>query len=229
MGMEDPQKKLFDDLERYILEHWRPEGENDNSKAREEICPDEISSEEICPVGTCSEEICPAKTCSEENDLDIEDLNLTIGRSATKSTSSESFRGKISKGAPPVPPSSHAMSLEELIERVGKSFHEILFEKIIQSNMTDVEVYKRANIDRKLFSKIRNNPAYHPRKSTVLALSISMKLDLSETEELLTSAGYAFSPGSKSDVIVRYFIERGVHDIHTINIALYEHGLPILE
>ena len=124
---------------------------------------------------------------------------------------------------------SHALSLDDLISEVGKSFHETLFEKIRESGMTDVEVYKRANMDRKLFSKIRGNPAYHPRKDTVLALAIALKLELPEAEEFLARAEYAFSPGSKSDVIIRYFLERRIFDIHTINIALYEHGLPVLE
>ncbi len=124
---------------------------------------------------------------------------------------------------------SQALSLDDLIREVGMSFHEALFEKIRESGMTDVEVYRRANMDRKLFSKIRNNPAYHPRKDTVLALAIALKLELSEAEEFLARAEYAFSPGSKSDVIIRYFIERRIFDIHTINIALYEYGLPVLE
>ena len=122
-----------------------------------------------------------------------------------------------------------SISLDDLLGEVGKSFHEDLFERIKESQMTDVEVYKRANIDRKLFSKIRNNPAYHPRKSTVLALAIALKLDMKETEDFLARAEYAFSPGSKADVIIRYFIERKQYDIHTINIALYDYGLPILE
>ena len=122
-----------------------------------------------------------------------------------------------------------AVNLEALLEEVGNSFHERLFELIRESGMTDVEVYKRANIDRKLFSKIRNNPAYHPRKGTVLALAIALKLDIRETEDLLARAEYALSPGSKSDVIIRYFIERGIYDIFVINIALHDHDLPVLE
>ena len=124
---------------------------------------------------------------------------------------------------------SSGVSLDDLIEDVGDTFHEVLFEKIAQSGMTDVEVYKRANMDRKLFSKIRNNPAYHPRKSTVLALAIALKMDLEETQDLLSRAEYALSPSSKSDVIIRYFIERGIYDIHLINIALDDHGQAILE
>ena len=123
---------------------------------------------------------------------------------------------------------SSPVRLEELIGEVGKTFHEVLFDKILESGMTDVEVYKRANMDRKLFSKIRSNPAYHPRKNTVLALAVALKLDLNQTQDLLSRAEYALSPSSKSDVIVRYFIEREIYDIHLINIALYDYGQAIL-
>ncbi len=122
-----------------------------------------------------------------------------------------------------------AVRLEELIGDVGKTFHEVLFEKIAQSGMTDVEVYKRANVDRKLFSKIRSNPAYHPRKDTVLALAVALKMDVEETQDLLSRAEYALSPSSKSDVIIRYFIERRIYDIDLINIALHDYGQAILE
>ena len=127
------------------------------------------------------------------------------------------------------PEKKNSLNLEDLINEVGDSFHEVLFDKISQSGMTDVEVYKRANIDRKLFSKIRSNPAYHPRKATVLALAIALKLNLEETQDLLSRAEYALSPGSKSDVIIRYFIEKKEYDIDLINIALDDHGLAILE
>lgn len=121
-----------------------------------------------------------------------------------------------------------SFTLEQLMEEVGKSFHDMLFLKIDMSGMTDVEVYKRANIDRKLFSKIRSNPAYHPRKQTVLALAIALELDLDDTVDLLSRAEYALSPGNKGDLIVKYFIERGVYDIMTINFALDEYEQPIL-
>ena len=104
----------------------------------------------------------------------------------------------------------------------------MLFERIAQSGMSDVEVYRRANMDRKLFSKIRSNPAYHPGKNTVLALAIALRMDMDDTQDLLSRAEYAMSPSSKSDVIIRYFIERKIFDIDLINIALDDHGLAIL-
>lgn len=83
-----------------------------------------------------------------------------------------------------------SFTLDQLMEEVGESFHDMLFLKIDMSGMTDVEVYKKANIDRKLFSKIRSNPAYHPRKQTVLALAIALKLSIDDTVDLLARAEY---------------------------------------
>lgn len=125
--------------------------------------------------------------------------------------------------------SEKIFTLDSLVENVGRSFHEVLFYQIGFSGMTDVEVYKRANIDRKLFSKIRTNPAYHPGKQTVLALAIALKLSLRETEDLLARAEYAFSPASKGDLIVKYFIEQEIYDIMKINDVLDEYGQPILK
>lgn len=119
-------------------------------------------------------------------------------------------------------------TLEQLMEEIGETFTERLLSLIDSSGMTDVEVYKRANIDRKLFSKIRSNPAYHPRKQTVLALAIALRLNLEDTVDLLTRAEYALSPGCKGDLIVRYFIEHEVFDIMTINFALDEYSQPLL-
>lgn len=124
--------------------------------------------------------------------------------------------------------SDNKVTLDQLMNDIGDSFQDKLFSYIDESGMTDVEVYKKANIDRKLFSKIRSNLMYHPRKQTVLALAIALQLNIEQTVDLLTSAEYALSPGSKGDLIVKYFIEHEIFDIMTINFALDEYGQPIL-
>ena len=158
-----------------------------------------------------------------------EEADSEANKKANVEGDEEAIEDVLFKGGSDMGSDSSSVSLESLLREVGNTFHERLFELIHESGMTDVEVYKRANIDRKLFSKIRNNPAYHPRKGTVLALAIALKLDIQEAEDLLARAEYALSPGSKSDVIIRYFIERRLYDIYVINIALHEHGLPVLE
>lgn len=121
-----------------------------------------------------------------------------------------------------------ARCLDDVIEEIGESFHDQLFRYIDMSGMTDVEVYKRANIDRKLFSKIRSNPAYHPRKDTILALAIALQLSMDEVIDLLCRAEYALSPSNKMDLIVKFFIEKEIYDIFVINEALDQYGEPTL-
>lgn len=108
------------------------------------------------------------------------------------------------------------------------SFRELLNEWLNKKQMTAPQCYKSANLDKRLFSKILSGDNYHPKKSTVLALSIGLKLNLQETKELLAVAGYVLSAASKSDMIVKFFIEQGNYDIFEINGALFDKKLPVL-
>lgn len=109
-----------------------------------------------------------------------------------------------------------------------KTFSESLLNLIDTKGMTDTEAYKRSNIDRRLFSKIRSNPGYAPSKSTVLALTIGLRLSVHEAQDLLARAGFAFSPCDMRDLIVRYYLERGDHDIAKVNGALYDFDQSLL-
>ena len=94
-----------------------------------------------------------------------------------------------------------------LIDRTGKK---------------DSEIYKKANVDRKLFSKIRNNKNYRPSKTTALAFAVALELNLEETRDFIGRAGFALTHSSKFDIIVEYFIRKGDYNIHEINLMLFE-------
>lgn len=119
-------------------------------------------------------------------------------------------------------------SLEDLLHEMDDTFSEALLRLIDAKGKKDPEVYKRANIDRKLFSKIRNNPAYQPSKSTALAFAVALELNLDETKDFIGRAGYALSHSNKTDIIVEYFIDREEYDIFIINETLFAFGQPLL-
>ena len=119
-------------------------------------------------------------------------------------------------------------SLEDLVSHLDDSFSAMLLRLIDERGETDAAVYKRANIDRRLFSKIRNNPDYRPGKSTVLAFAVALRLTLAETRTLLERAGFALSHSSKLDIVVEYCIRTGHYDVIEINQILFELDLPLL-
>lgn len=120
-------------------------------------------------------------------------------------------------------------SLKEYLKSMDKSFAYKLFDWIDKRGMTDVECYKKANVDKKTFSKIKCNPkTYKPSKQTAVAFAIALKLNLEETQDLLASAGLTLSRSFTFDKIIRYFIQKEVYDIFEINEALFEFDQVLL-
>lgn len=125
-------------------------------------------------------------------------------------------------------PTAVMPDLDRELHMLDESFQQMLLRKIDEKNMKDSACYKRAGVDRKLFSKIRSNPGYKPKKATAIAFCIALELPFDEAAEMLRKAGYALSRSSKFDVIVEYFIRNRRYDINELNIALYEYDQPVI-
>ena len=140
---------------------------------------------------------------------------------------SEKFMISISPSMP-APMQVPKRSLENIVENLDETFSEMLLRLIDERSLKDSYVYKKANVDRRHFSKIRNDMEYAPNKKTVIAFAIALELTLDEAVDLMRKAGFAFSRSSKFDVIICYFIENREFNIFEINEVLFIYGQPIL-
>ena len=120
------------------------------------------------------------------------------------------------------------ISLQEYLKQMDQSFQEMLFDLIDQSGMTDVECYKRANVDKRTFSKIKSSKDYKPSKQTAIAFAISLRLDMEATQRLLATLGFTLSRSNRFDKIIQFFIQSANYDIFEINEALFEFDQKLL-
>ena len=176
--------------------------------------------------------------CCDATDLDRSDCLLSrtlfeTSRRREKSASSIAEELEVDEQEPdetePVEfEELHESRLEERMRHISDTFSQYLMYLIQVKKMENAEVYKRAIVDKKTFSKIKNNADYHPQKLTALCLCVGAKLSLDESRDLLARAGYALSPCDKTDIIFSYFIENGIYDMIELDIQLEEHKLPCI-
>ena len=174
-----------------------------------------------------------SNVCYEEED---ESSSLSEPVSEDAGLFEQNHPAGVRPGKAPAKPSGHfekekapkGSSLEDVLSSQGETFHHMLFRLIDEKEMKDADVYKKTNISRQNFSKIRSNADVKPKKGTILELSLALELNIDQVTDLLASAGYAFSPGNKDDLLVRYFIEHKNYDLDEVAGALYDYHLPDL-
>lgn len=212
-------EQLFSNVANYIDEHYVEE------KTRDEYgsLPYRVERSRILEDASFNLEATALMAPEPEADMAFLSEGMPWQEKAPAPPSCQALRPSFPKAAPSKP-----QSLEELLRHTDAGFSETLLKLIDRSGKKDSVIYKKANLSKQHFSKIRNNPDYKPTKATALALALALELDLEETKDLIGRAGYALTGSSKFDLIVRYFIEQGIYDVMQINLTLYEFDQSLL-
>ncbi len=184
----------------------------------------QISSRLFSDIAACIDDQYVARQPYRRPDRGDDEPRIQYSLRDERDASEERIRSWLGEadGAPRAPWTvREPLSLDDALKRLDESFSEMLLRKIRESGMTDAACYKKANIDRKLFSKIKNDKHYQPSKSTAIAFCLALELPMGEMRDLLSKAGYAMTHASKFDIIVEYFVRRGNYNVFEINEALF--------
>lgn len=210
-----PNKELIDSVGKYIKRYYRPEEEDDikiDSEMKSIFNHISLFREKRKNIDNAEckkndETLVIDESMTEEFDVStMEKIKITKTMSSTISTN---------------------INIDDLMNQMEETFSQRLLRMIDERGMTDSQAYTKAYVDRRHFSKIRNDVNYSPSKKVVLAFSIALELSLDEAKELLRCAGFALSRSSKTDIIVAYFLQNKIYDMFEINDVLDAYGQPV--
>lgn len=231
-------RKLFPDLQSYIDRNYVEEKTNTeygfdtlDVDRRRNICANEVSDSYLPSRRDFSAESRPMPLCASPG-IDKSEGKKSLPKPSIanvfkkRKSSNKAEETYLSADKEASFSEEHESKLDERIAHLTDTFSEYLLYLIQDKGMDNSDVWHRGIVDRKVFSKMKNNPSYHPQKLTALCLCIGACLNLDETRDLLSRAGYALSPCDKTDIIFSYFIENGIYDMVELDIQLEEHGLP---